>query len=91
MNVARCCNELLLERFTQLEPNNLNRTQYNKTETVLETKPVSSHIANTVLNISYRNISRTRPSVILSLYETVNCLLRNLNAEIMAFFLTVKF
>ena len=33
LSVSRCCNDLLLERITQLEHNNLNNAQYNRRET----------------------------------------------------------
>ena len=39
--ITRCCNDLLLERITQLERNNLNNAQYNRRET-LEINPVPS-------------------------------------------------
>ena len=41
LSISRHCNELLLERITQLERNNLNNAQYNKRET-LEINPVPS-------------------------------------------------
>ena len=44
---SRRCNELLLERITQLECNNLNNTLYNRNETI-EINPRSSDIANNV-------------------------------------------
>ena len=31
LSISRRCNELLLERITQLERNNLNNAQYNRT------------------------------------------------------------
>ena len=33
LSIARRCNDLLLERITQLECNNLNNTQYTRRET----------------------------------------------------------
>ena len=44
-------NDLLLERITQLERNNLNNAQYNRRET-LEINPVPSDIADDVLEQS---------------------------------------
>ena len=49
--ISRCCNELLLERITQLERNNLNNAQYNRRET-LEINLVPSDIADDVLEQS---------------------------------------
>ena len=43
--MTRRCNDLLLERTTQLERNNLNNAQYNGRET-LEINPVPSDIAD---------------------------------------------
>ena len=51
LSITRRCNDLLLERITQLERNNLNNAQYNKTET-LEINPVPSDIADDVLEQS---------------------------------------
>ena len=51
LSISRQCNELLLERITQLECNNLNNTQYNRRET-LEINPVPSDIADDVLEQS---------------------------------------
>ena len=51
LSVSRCCNDLLLERITQLEHNNLNNAQYNRRET-LKINPVSSDIADDVLEQS---------------------------------------
>ena len=48
LSISRCCNELLLERITQLERNNLNKAQYNRRET-LEINLVLSDIADDVL------------------------------------------
>ena len=33
LSITRRCNDLLLERITQLERNNLNNAQYNRRET----------------------------------------------------------
>lgn len=52
LSISRRCNELLLERFTHLECNNLNNAQHNKGET-LETNPVPSDIADNVLEQSF--------------------------------------
>ena len=51
LSITRRCNDLLLERITQLERNNLNNAQYNRTET-LEINPVPSDIADDVLEQS---------------------------------------
>ena len=51
LSITRCCNDLLLERITQLELNNLNNAQYNRRET-LEINPVPSDIADDVLEQS---------------------------------------
>ena len=51
LSIIRCCNDLLLERITQLEHNNLNNPQYNRRET-LEINPVPSDIADDVLEQS---------------------------------------
>ena len=51
LSITRRCNDLLLERITQLERNNLNNTQYNRRET-LEINPVPSDIADDVLEQS---------------------------------------
>ena len=51
LSISKRCNELLLERITQLERNNLNNAQYNRTET-LEINPVPSDIADDVLEQS---------------------------------------
>ena len=51
LSISRRCNELLLERITQLERNNLNNAQYNRKET-LEINPVPSDIADDVLEQS---------------------------------------
>ena len=47
LSISRRCNELLLERITQLKRNNLNNAQYNRRET-LEISPVPSDIADDV-------------------------------------------
>ena len=49
--ITRRCNDLLLERKTQLERNNLNNAQYTRRET-LEINPVPSDIADDVLEQS---------------------------------------
>ena len=48
LSITRRCNDLLLERITQLECNNLNNTQYNRRET-LKINPVPSDIADDIL------------------------------------------
>ena len=48
LSIPRRCNDLLLERITQLERNNLNNAQYNRRE-ALEINPVPSDIAIGVL------------------------------------------
>ena len=49
--ITRRCNDLLVERITQLERNNLNNAQYTRRET-LEINPVPSDIADDVLEQS---------------------------------------
>ena len=49
--ITRRCNDVLLERITQLEHNNLNNAKYNRTET-LEINLVPSDIADDVLEQS---------------------------------------
>ena len=51
LSITGRCNDLLLERITQLERNNLNNAQYTRRET-LETNPVPSDIADDVLEQS---------------------------------------
>ena len=34
LSITRCCNDLLIERITQLEHNNLNNAQYTRRETL---------------------------------------------------------
>ena len=51
LSITRRCNDLLLERITQLERNNLNNAQYNRRET-LEINPVPSDVADDVLEQS---------------------------------------
>ena len=51
LSISKRCNELLLERITQLERNNLSNAQYNRRET-LEINPVPSGIADDVLEQS---------------------------------------
>ena len=51
LSITRYCNDLLLERITQSELNNLNNAQYNRTET-LEINPVPFDIADDILEQS---------------------------------------
>ena len=51
LSISRHCNELLLERITQLERNNLNNAQYHRRET-LEINPMPSFIAIDLLEQS---------------------------------------
>ena len=51
LSITRHYNDLLLERITQLERNNLNNAQYNRRET-LEINPVPSDIADDILEQS---------------------------------------
>ena len=51
LSISKCCNELLLERITQLERSNLGNLQYNRRET-LEINPVPSGISDDVLEQS---------------------------------------
>ena len=51
LSITRRCNDLLIERITQLERHNLNNAQYNRRET-LEINPVLSNIADDVLEQS---------------------------------------
>ena len=51
LSITRHCNDLLLERITQIERNNLNNAQYDRRET-LEINPVPSDIADDVLEQS---------------------------------------
>ena len=63
LSFLRRCNELLLERITQLERNKLNNAQYNRRET-FEINPVLSDIADNVLEQSVcQALSLTRISV----------------------------
>ena len=63
LSISRRCKELLLERITRLEGNNLNNAQYNRRET-LEINPVSSDTADDVLEQSMcQALSLTRISV----------------------------
>ena len=48
LSITRRCNDLLLERITQFERNNLNNAQYTRRET-LKINPVPSDIADDVL------------------------------------------
>ena len=52
--ITRRCNDLLVERITQLERNNLNNAQYTRKE-ILEINPVPSDIAADVLEQSTQN------------------------------------
>ena len=49
--ITRRCNDLLVERITQLERNNQNDAQYTRKE-ILEINPVPSDIADDVLEQS---------------------------------------
>ena len=49
--ITRRCNDLLVERITQLERNNLNNAQYTRKK-ILEINPVPSDIADDVLEQS---------------------------------------
>ena len=51
LSITRRCNDVLLERITQLECNNLNNAQYTRRET-LKTNSVPSDIADDVLKQS---------------------------------------
>ena len=51
LSISKRCNELLLERITQLERSNLSNPQYNRRET-LEINPVPSGISDDVLEQS---------------------------------------
>ena len=51
LSITRCCNDLLIERKTQLERSNLNNAQYTRRET-LEINPMPSDIADEVLEQS---------------------------------------
>ena len=51
LSITRRCNDILLERITHLERNNLNNAQYNRRETI-ETNPIPSDIADDVLEQS---------------------------------------
>ena len=48
LSISRRCNKVLLELTAQLERNNLNNAQYNRTEP-LEIDPMASDTANDVL------------------------------------------
>ena len=52
--ITRRCNDVLVERITQLERNNLNNAQYTRKE-ILEINPVPSDIAADVLEQSTQN------------------------------------
>ena len=63
LSITRRCNDILLERITQLERNNLNNAQYNRRE-IIETNPVPSDIADDVLEQSVcQALSSTGTSV----------------------------
>ena len=74
--ISRDCNEILPERITQLEHNNLNNAQYNRRDT-LKINPVPFDIVDDVLEqcvcqasaITNRNISRTGQPATLSPHE----------------------
>ena len=51
LSITRHCNDLLLERITQLERNNLKNAQYTRRET-LKIYPMPSDIADDVLEQS---------------------------------------
>ena len=67
LSITRCCNDLLLERITQLQRNNLNNAQYTRRET-LKINPVPSAIC-VPSAISNKNISRTGRPANLSPHE----------------------
>ena len=72
--ISRRCNDLLLERITQLECNNLNNAQYNRRET-LKIKPMPSDIANDVLEQSVcQALSLTGISVELDDLQACHCM-----------------
>ena len=81
---SRRCNELLLERITQLECNNLNSALYNRKETI-EINPRSSDIANNVPDqsvpsaITYRKNQKT--CKLVTTWERRTELQSNLNVE----------
>ena len=51
LSITRHCNDLLLERITQLERNNLKNAQYTRRET-LKIYPMPSDVADDVLEQS---------------------------------------
>ena len=74
LSTTRRCNDLLLERITQLERNNLNNAQYNRRET-LEINPVPSDIADDVLEQSVcQALSLTGTSVELDNLQACHCM-----------------
>ena len=74
LSSSRRCNELLLERTTQLERNNLNNAQYKRRET-LEINPVPSDIADDVLEQSVCQVlSLTGTSVELDDLQACHCM-----------------
>ena len=78
-SISRRCNEVLLELTAQLEGNNLNNAQYNRTEP-LEIDPMPSDIANDVLEqFVCQALSLTGISSALDEIRTE--FLANLNAE----------
>ena len=75
LSILRRCNELPVERITQLEHNNSNHAQQNNIQT-LAINPVPSDLADNVLKkisvpsaITCRNISRTGRPASLSPYQ----------------------
>ena len=74
LSISRCCNDLLIDRITQLECLNLNNTQYNRRET-LEINLVPSHIASDVLEQSRCQVlSLTRISVEPDHLQVCHCM-----------------
>ena len=74
LSITRCCNDLLLERITQLEHNNLNNAQYNRRET-LEINPVPSDIADDILEQSVcQALSLTETSVEPDNLQACHCM-----------------
>ena len=73
-SITRRCNDLLLERITQLKRNNLNNAQYNRRET-LEVNPVPSDIADHVLEQSVcQALSLTEISVEPDNLQACHCM-----------------
>ena len=74
MKCSRRFNELLIERITQLECNNLNNDQYNRRET-LKMNPVPSDIADDVLEQSVcQTLSLTGVSVEPNDVQACHCM-----------------